>query len=46
MLRLLIQRIEYDGAEGKIALTFHANGIRKLAEDGLTRREMDECTAA
>jgi len=37
VLRLLIQRVDFDGANGKIALTFHANGIRSL-ETGDWRR--------
>ncbi|MEK6674493.1 MAG: recombinase family protein [Planctomycetota bacterium] len=35
VLRLLIQRVEYDGAEGRIAVTFRANGIMTLGRDGL-----------
>ncbi|MEK6675068.1 MAG: recombinase family protein [Planctomycetota bacterium] len=34
VLRLLIQRVEYDGAKGKISVTFHANGIRTLGQNG------------
>ena len=37
-LRLLIQRVDYDGANGKIAVTFHANGIRTLGQDGAAGR--------
>ena len=33
-LRLLIQRVDYDGANGRIAVTFHANGIRTLGQSG------------
>ncbi len=35
VLRLLIQRVEYDGANGKIAVTFHANGIRTLGRNSV-----------
>ena len=34
VLRLLIQRVDYDGAKGKVAVTFHANGIRTLGQSG------------
>jgi site-specific DNA recombinase len=34
VLRLLIQRVDYDGANGKIAVTFHANGLRTLGGNG------------
>jgi site-specific DNA recombinase len=30
VLHLLIQRVDYDGANGKIAVTFNANGIKTL----------------
>ncbi len=46
VLRLLIQRVDYDGANGKIALTFHTNGIKTLGANGLSIPEMGECTAA
>ena len=31
LLQLLIERIEYDGHDGMIAITFHAGGIKALA---------------
>ena len=33
MVRLLVERVEYDGREGKIALTFHPSGIKALAQE-------------
>lgn len=32
LLRLLIDRIDYDGREGMISITFHASGIKALAD--------------
>ncbi len=32
LLRLLIERIDYDGREGLISITFHPTGIRTLVE--------------
>jgi site-specific DNA recombinase len=57
VLRLLIQRVEYDGANGKIAVTFHANGIRTLGRNTVAKRsgcvhtqademEVEECMTA
>ncbi|NLY01558.1 MAG: recombinase family protein [Rhodopirellula sp.] len=34
VLQLLIQRVDYDGENGKIAVTFHTNGIRTLGQNG------------
>lgn len=46
-LRLLIQRVEYDGAKGKITMTFHPNGIRTLGQTGgLENLEVAECQTA
>jgi site-specific DNA recombinase len=47
VLRLLIQRVDYDGANGKVAVTFHANGIKTLGQNGVADSlEADECTTA
>ncbi len=32
VLRLLIKRVEYDGGAGKVAITYHSNGIRALGQ--------------
>ena len=31
IIRLLVERVDYDGGKGTIAVTFHANGIKTLA---------------
>jgi site-specific DNA recombinase len=47
VLQLLIQRVDYDGANGKIAVTFHANGIRTLGQNGVADGlEVDACATA
>ena len=47
VLRLLIQRVDYDGANGKVAIAFHANGIRTIGQKGVGDGwETDECTTA
>ena len=33
MVRLLVERVEYDGGEGRIILTFHPSGIKALAQE-------------
>jgi site-specific DNA recombinase len=30
---LIVARVDYDGAKGKVAITFHASGIRQLVEE-------------
>lgn len=35
LLQLLIDRVEYDGREGEISISFHPSGIRTLAEQQL-----------
>jgi site-specific DNA recombinase len=35
LLRLLIERIDYDGRDSTIAITFHATGIKALADSAL-----------
>jgi site-specific DNA recombinase len=37
ILQLLIERIDYDGAEGTIAVTFRPNGIKALQQDHLNQ---------
>jgi hypothetical protein len=32
LLGLLVQRVDYDGSRGKVAITFHARGLAQLAE--------------
>ena len=31
VIQLLVARVDYDGASGRLAMTFHPNGIRELA---------------
>jgi site-specific DNA recombinase len=33
VIHLLIARVEYDGARGKVAITFHPPGLKTLAEE-------------
>lgn len=37
IVQLLVQRIDYDGAAGKVAITFHPSGIKALAADSLNQ---------
>ena len=32
VVELLVERVDYDGARGKVAVTFHPNGIREFGE--------------
>ena len=41
ILQLLVQRVDYDGASGKVAVTFRANGIKTLGPAG-ARKAMEE----
>lgn len=33
VIHLLVERVDYDGATGKIAITFHPSGIKMLADE-------------
>jgi site-specific DNA recombinase len=33
VVQLLVERVDYDGANGKVTITFHPNGIRTLADE-------------
>jgi site-specific DNA recombinase len=46
ILHLLIQRVDYDGAKGKVAITFHPHGLRALGQGNPVDLETNECTAA
>jgi site-specific DNA recombinase len=39
LVRLLVARVDYDGARGKVAITFHPLGLRTLAGELLGRKE-------
>jgi site-specific DNA recombinase len=36
VIRLLLERVAYDGGKGTVAMTFRASGIRTLAREALT----------
>ncbi len=47
VVHLLIQRVDYDGAKGKVAVTFHANGIRTLGQNNVVNElEAQACLTA
>ena len=31
LVRLLVERVDYDGAKGTVSVTFRANGIKQMA---------------
>jgi site-specific DNA recombinase len=39
LVQLLVQRVDYDGARGKVAITFHATGIKTLAAEHSAQRK-------
>jgi len=39
LVQLLIERVDYDGARGKIAITFHATGIKTLAQENINHHQ-------
>jgi site-specific DNA recombinase len=38
LIGLLVESIEYDGAAGTVAITFHPAGIKALSADGYRRK--------
>jgi site-specific DNA recombinase len=40
ILHLLIERVDYDGKNGTVSITFHPTGIKTLADE-LSRQEID-----
>ena len=36
---LLVERVNYDGARGKVSITFHPTGIKALADELASRKE-------
>jgi site-specific DNA recombinase len=42
VIELLVERIEYDGRDGKVTVTFHPTGIRALADELAERIEHKE----
>lgn len=41
VIHLLIQRVDYNGATGKVTITFHPTGIKTLAEELADKSEED-----
>jgi site-specific DNA recombinase len=39
VIQLLVERVDYDGAKGKVAITFRPTGIKTLAGDLASRRK-------
>ena len=39
VLGLLVRRVDYDGARGQVAITFHPDGIQALADELAGREE-------
>ena len=39
IVQLLVQRIDYDGAAGKVLITFHPSGIKALADESVSERK-------
>jgi site-specific DNA recombinase len=39
VIGLLVERVDYDGAKGKVSITFHPTGIKTLAEELAHQRE-------
>ena len=45
VVELLVAGVEYDGRDGRVAVTFHPTGIKALAEELAERREQQEMRA-
>jgi site-specific DNA recombinase len=39
VLELLVERVDYDGEQGRISLTFHATGIKSLTDELASHQE-------
>jgi site-specific DNA recombinase len=42
IVSLLVSRVDYDGAQGKVAITFHPLGLKTLAGDLLGRNSEEQ----
>jgi site-specific DNA recombinase len=42
LVRLLVARVDYDGAQGKLAITFHPLGLKTLAGERLSRNNEEQ----
>ena len=41
IIHLLVERVDYDAATGKVAITFHPSGIKTLADELADRKSED-----
>jgi len=41
IVQLLVERVDYDGSTGKVAITLHPSGIKQLANDGANSNSED-----
>ena len=39
VIELLVERVDYDGERGKVAVTFHADGIRNFGDEFVTAED-------
>ena len=42
LVRLLVARVDYDGARGKVAMSFHPAALQALAADVATRNQEEQ----
>jgi site-specific DNA recombinase len=42
VVQLLVSRVDYDGAQGKVAITFHPLGLKTLAGELLGRNREEQ----
>jgi site-specific DNA recombinase len=42
VVQLLVERVDYDGSQGKVAITFHPTGIQTLADELAQRLEKEQ----
>jgi len=42
VVQLLVERVDYDGSQGKVAITFHPTGIQTLADELAQRLTKDQ----
>jgi site-specific DNA recombinase len=42
VVQLLVERVDYDGAKGRVSITFHETGIRTLADEIAQKNTMEK----
>jgi site-specific DNA recombinase len=42
VVRLVVHRVDYDGQQGKLSITFHETGIQALADEVARRGAQEE----